>query len=1242
MATKTQIQKALTLAYDRVLFAKDVLRPVFGSAFTLLDTPSKTNIALTKSESRVINKVGIYAHSELDDATNITFYEVTLQPQVRIEQSKVAIQQFVRKLLIPGQAALINFISPRDQDTWRFTLVAKDSKISSKGIEEIQTHPQRYTYLVEKSHSNRTMAERLEGLSILPSMTLETLISAFSVESMSEDFFREYKEQYQSFVQYLTGKRMVKEKGKWTEKVVNNPSPFLASFFNGNEKNARDFIKKLMGRIIFLYFVQKKRWLGASTKEYQDGPVDFISRLFSETGGNKQFFPLGLSELFFNALNTQRANDDWKMPSGRMVKVPYLNGGLFIRDEIDEVIHKRGDLLTFPPHLFSDVDKEEIPNRRGFLDFLNAFNFTVYEDSQYEHTVAVDPEMLGHIFENLLEDNQDKGAFYTPKEIVHYMCQESLIEYLTTHLSKEYKVYRKIGNNQFEVFGNEASIGQLAMVETLGEKALDRNDVENIVKEKNIQNLSDAQLNKIDGLLSTVKICDPAIGSGAFPMGLLQEIFTIKEAISSWFDIAFEPARVKENIIQTSIYGVDIEKGAVDIARLRFWLSLVVDEELPKALPNLDYKIVVGDSLVSRFENIIIEVDWDRKLSEGKADQHLQALRSGIQRIVEKQKQYFDPDVRGKHKLKLDIRTLKIDVLQQQLLFNKEIYLATSPIKGGFAPSSAELRHNLDRELAVSEFDKSIKMLNGIKNQPEKKFTHFDWKLDFPEVLNPLVAGENSGFDIVIANPPYLKERGNAHIFKPVNESAFGEKWHQGKMDYWFYFLHKAMDITKEDSNIAFITSRYWLNSQGAKKLIVRVSKNLSFVNVVDIGKLKVFDKVAGHHMIAIYQKAKKEKFVYKQLKEDVKAISSKGESENLKISELNNSDVFQSGGEVVLAKPILFTQEVKPLGKLYDVSQGVVEASDKVSAKQYKKAPLPNIKVGQGIFVLTDDEYRTMDLTEKERELIRNYLDPYDVDRYSINVENPKYLIYTDSSSKNLVNSDQSYSHIKAHLDLLKKYITSSNAPYGLHRARDPRFFNQPKILFKNMFVQPSFAYDEEKYYCGFSFASIIQKAEKKSLKYLLALLNSSFARSWFYINGKQRGAGVDIGVEKLRGFPVPNRANVDQFDRMVDIVIKLKSISSFNTKDKLINAFFEQVIDGMVYELYFPNLLEKHNRNVLKHLGHLPELNDNMSDNHVMTICRDLFTRLNEKSHPIRNNLFYLNSIPEIAKIEGKHENN
>ena len=577
-ANRNLLQAALHKPYDRLLFAKEVLSPIFQTGLNLSASPVPASVQPNKSEQTVISSIAIYGTITLDDSSEIICYEITLQPNVRLEQSKVAIQRYVRKLLVTGQAALVNFIAPQNKNVWRLTLIAKDSELTEQGVKEKITHPKRYTYLLGPSETCKTAAERFEALSIEKQINFQSLVNAFSVEKLSKVFFDEYTLHYQKFCAYL-------QESNFRKSVFKISIPAKATQEEKDKlcKPIRDFVKKHLGRIVFLYFVQKKGWLGASNTDYKDGLPDFIKKLFTQSGGNDAFYPSWLSVLFFDTLNKERANDDFKMPDGKKVKVPFLNGGLFDKEEYDEAV------LTIPAKLFHHADFEDTiltakngTSARGFLDFLDAFNFTIHEDSPDDHTVAVDPEMLGHIFENLLEDNKDKGAFYTPKEIVHYMCQESLAEYLATQLN-------------------------------ITDENL-KSDVAHLVKRKEISDAVKSRLTEIDQKLDSVKICDPAIGSGAFPMGLLQEIHAIKEVIAYESSSEWKPADVKENIIQNSIYGVDIERGAVDIARLRFWLSLVVDEEKPRALPNLDYKIVVGDSLVSKFEGEIIEIDWTRKV----------------------------------------------------------------------------------------------------------------------------------------------------------------------------------------------------------------------------------------------------------------------------------------------------------------------------------------------------------------------------------------------------------------------------------------------------------------------------------------------------------------------------------------------------------------------------------------------------------------------------------------------------
>ncbi|MCH8549928.1 MAG: N-6 DNA methylase [Balneolaceae bacterium] len=1180
MASKEQFLKALEKPYDRILFARDVLKPVFGSSFTLETDLRPTREEPNKTEKQSIKSVGYYGTIQLDDGRKVTCYEVVLQPSVRIEQSKVTIQQYVRKLLTAGQAALVNFVAsddvaPEDKTLWRFTLVAKDSEITEDGVKEKLTHAKRYTYLVEANRPNRTLAERLEILGSAKDQNLDALTEAFSVEKLSDAFFDEYKGHYQNFVEYLTGKRMVKEKGKWKEKKTDEPSAFLKSVFNGNEKAARDFCKKLMGRLVFLYFVQRKRWLGATNQQYKDGNLDFIFNLFQASGGDDSFYPNWLSPLFFDTLNNnQRINEEYQLPDGTTVHIPFLNGGLFDKDKVDE---KR---LTFPTHLFHNSKNPDSPKERGFLDFLNAFNFTVYEDSPDDHTVAVDPEMLGHIFENLLEENKEKGAFYTPKEIVHYMCRESLIEYLTTHLEKEYTVYKEVGDQQVQLFGNDGKTGQLNMMEKLGDKALDKADVERIVKEKDIAGLTSEQILRIDNLLDTVKICDPAIGSGAFPMGLLQEIFSIKEIIAYELELEWKPAKVKENIIQRSIYGVDIEGGAVDIARLRFWLSLLVDSEDPKPLPNLEYKIVVGNSLISMFEEEPLEIDWEIKEgSQSNMFGHDELLKRQelLKQITKTQKDYFHADVQKKRQLSLQIRNQKIDLLMNQL----SLMIQTKGEENKPTGSGKKAKKRMERWLDTQNWKRIIRMLKDLREHPEKPFNHFDWKLDFPEVLNEQVVKEK-GFDILIANPPYVKEYTNKAAFDGFRDSSY----YEGKMDLWYGFACIGIDMLKEKGVECCIAQNNWVTSGGASKMRKKVLSDTKILKLVDFGSYEIFNNASIQTMVMLFQKDKKsddyraEIFrIEKQGAEfsDVISILNEVDKEGLNYLEPKINRKFLDGEYLTFSNAKVSDLLVKIAEnknfnfESNEVGQGIVAPQDFVNKDHAEELGNTVVK-GQGIFNLSTTEKKSINWNEAEEELIKPFYTSNELHRYYGQEENMYWVIYTDSSfgakfsgsTKNPPADLNQYPNIVSHLDQFKKVITSDWKPYGLHRARDEKFFTDEKIIsLRKCSDRPTFTYTD--FPCYVSQTYFVIKPANLDLIYLTGLLNSRLIMFWLKHKGKMQGNNFQVDKAPIMNIPIYKPENDTGIADLVDqILAKKESNPEADISEE------EQQIDLLVYKLY------------------------------------------------------------------------
>lgn len=714
--------------------------------------------------------------------------------------------------------------------------------------------------------------------------------------------------------------------------------------FGHNEKKIRDYVKKMMGRITFLHFLQRKGWMC--------GDLNYMQNLFEHSPYQHNFLDAVLEPLFFGILNTPPAQRsalfaDYGWDSSLLHEwqdIPYLNGGLFERDEEDEPESR------FPAEYF-----------KRLFQFFSEYNFTIDENDPNDAEIGVDPEMLGKIFENLLEDNKDKGAFYTPKEIVRYMCQESLIAYLETNTS------------------------------IASEKL--RNFV--LSPEEGAAYIPDSQKDRLLRALEEVKICDPAIGSGAFPMGLLNELLHCREALSGERN---NRAEIKKSIIQNNIYGVDIEKGAVDIARLRFWLSIVVDEETPSPLPNLDYKIMQGNSLIESFMGVdLSQLTYEKN---SKKDNNELSLfddeKNRLQKTVSHLLSTYYPCSDHDRKMKLQ----------------------------------REIANTIKQQLAAQFYGSStLQELQTINLAENDQF--FLWHTWFSDVFSR-EEGKN-GFDIVIGNPPYIKELGNEQIFSIINESSWGKKYHAGKMDYWYYFLHKAIEITNKNGTISFITSRYWINSTGARKIIKHVSEETSFLNIVDIGKLKVFDNVVGHHMISILTKDKShDACKYFDISDDVRNIE-----RNIFVQQriIKRKELFING-EIVLEERITSNTE-QTLGDICNISQGIVEASDRISRKMYQKNPDPNHYIGEGIFALSLDEYRELNLSEEERSIMVLYEDNGCLSRYYIDYDKTRRLIYADAINRNKIATHTQFRNLKKHLDHMSDYITSTYKPYGLHRAR-------------------------------------------------------------------------------------------------------------------------------------------------------------------------------------------------------------
>ena len=744
--TAIEIRQILEAPYNRQVWKSFIQTQFTNNNLLANDAP------LDLGNSELHTECIALGNYEVDEYTKIGIFEVKLKNNVKLSRNRVGLRNLIKG--ITGQLAGVMVVFVQG-DKWRFSYVSIQivKNKETNQIKSQQTAPKRYTYLFGKNEKARTAAIRFEQLIQKQRgnrLNLNDFEEAFSVEKLSKEFFAKYKEIYEDFVEYVTGKRFKKSGNKYVEQTTKDPNYQLRNLFNNDEKQARDFCKRMMGRIVFLYFIQKKGWLAvAQGKKWGEGNQDYLFDLYTTSKHKDDFYTQELVPLFFRTLNNTDSEKETNV-----LRFPYLNGGLF-----DDSQDRKHNNLAMPTALFAKL-----------FDTFNEFNFTIYEDAPDEQTVAVDPEMLGHIFENLLEDNKDKGAFYTPKEIVHYMCRESLGQFI---------------------------IGKLLIVNE-AEQATIKKIIEQAELSKNEMLFAERNAFKIIDALENVKICDPAIGSGAFPMGLLQEIFNTLIYLQELKGFARKQteAQIKKHIIEESIYGVDIDAGAVDIARLRFWLSLVVDETEPQPLPNLAFKIVCANTLIPL----------------GKLENNLLVDDNTITALANVRHEYFVASHQQKKELEVQFKNLQKGLLKNIAFGDK------------------------------TQQDILTKLYN-FNPFGDHSNTWFDAWWMF---------GVKDGFDIVIGNPPYVQLQKDGGKLAKMFEKC-GYKSFERTGDIYALFYEKGIELLKQNGHLCFITSNKWMRAGYGESLREVLAKQ-NPVLLLDLGP-GIFENATVDSNILLLQK---------------------------------------------------------------------------------------------------------------------------------------------------------------------------------------------------------------------------------------------------------------------------------------------------------------------------------------------------------------------------------------------------
>lgn len=1117
---------------------------------------------LSETQAKDAKSVLQFGELILEDETRIQFFEVELQEGKNITRNRVGLRNLIHSNVIPGylDGILAVYYNEKARD-WRMTFISKSAYWDEEGNQvKNETQPRRYTYVLGETESCRTAKERFEILEKKAGQIgLEDILKAFAVERISKEFFDEYRHHFEKLTAYLES------------------SSYLPLFKRDTPEETgraiRNFVKKTMGRIVFLYFLQKKGWMGCTTNSssfgggregvsWDNGEQDFLRKLFVGFPNKDQFYSQCLTQLFFNTLNNAARKPALLFPITG-TQVPYLNGGLFEQDE-----HEPSNI---------DFRKEDLSD---LFDFFEKYNFTIDENEPYETEVGIDPEMLGHIFENLLEENRAKGTFYTPKEIVHYMCQESLTEYLHTQLANT-KEAEEIQN---------ANPDNPQILKILIQTLVRHNQVPTAFTDKKLANL-------LNEKLKSVKICDPAIGSGAFPMGMLREVFECRRLLYPYLktSAAFHPANIKKEIIQNNIYGVDIETGAVDIARLRFWLALVLDEEEPQPLPNLDYKIMQGNSLLEEFEGIkldkIASTDEDEDIvfvsEKGQVEigADFSARRQPIIVFDKADKdqlmlllhKYFDPD-EWKRKTgedvdkpvvkrtideivdgKLHAKVLKDKRDFQNKIAKREKQWADAKLK----PENINQKSKEYKEYAIwkSHFERLDAIEEKlIAEQHHDEKPYFLWHLWFKEVF------ENGGFDIVIGNPPYVRQEALGDL-KQYLKNAY-PRTYVGTADLLVYFVELGYNVLKSDGTLNFIISNKWITTgygTGLRKLLT----DNKLLELIDFGDLPVFGATA-YPCILHFQKTQNDSAFRVTLASEIpqKLSLHKQIEETSFLIETQNLD--PEGWQ--LNNPI----KKRLLDKLWKKS---VPLEKYIDGEAYR-----GVLTGLSEAFVIDEEVKQRLILEdsKSEEIIKPMLMGRDIQKYAA-ANHSKYLLYIpwhfpfqfekvtkDTFLRSETAFRENYPAVYNHLLQFKKQLLNRNKAetgiryewYAMQRWGSDYWqeFSKPKIMYQKFQVNPCFIYDEEGLYCNDSMWII-----PTDDKYLLGVLNSKVG--WYGISQycSKIQNGHQLIFDYLRKIPIanPSKDEKQTIETLVNTILSHKK----EGKDTI---ELETQVDELVYQLY------------------------------------------------------------------------
>ena len=1081
-----------------------------------------------------------------------------------------------------------------------------------------------------------------------------------------EHQFTNFSELHQAWRETLDteelNKQFYRDLLAWFKWAIN---PEETTFPTDEERTLKpvEHVIRLITRLLFVWFMKEKGLV--ADELFDEEQVAHLLKDYDRESGDS-YYRAVLQNLFFATLNTEiekrqfskennsghrnfsryRYKKEISDPDSLLdlfAKTPFINGGLF--DCLDSF--KAPVDGGYRIDCFSDVDcgKLSIPNRiffddnDGLIPLLEHYKFTVEESTPIEQEVALDPELLGKVFENLLAEYNPKidatdnpetdatarkqsGSYYTPRAIVDYMVEEALVATLAQQVSPT-EGDGKLWEEELHYLFDYAQGCDDAS------EWFDDDETDGIVR-----------------AISELKILDPAVGSGAFPMGMLHKLTLALRRLdpdnSRWQQLqeeragqqaraAFKISNQQERdaelteisdvferyqdsdfgrklyLIQNSIFGVDIQPVACQIAKLRFFISLAIEQEPDgdannnfgiKPLPNLETRFVAANTLIG------LELSEALPLLQ---DDAIQQLLKEIEAIREK---YFltnnrqqklnleaqEDEYREQLKTELENQRTKWMEAQEREIERKVDQLPT-PEQREQMLEEEQKAYKLLKEKFDSDFEDARKIAGW---KPYDQNATADW------FVPKWMFGIEDGFDVVIGNPPYIGERKNEKIFHQVTRTEFGKKFYTRWMDYFYFFVHRSLDVGKRKSIIAFITTNYFITATGANKLRRDLYERTTIKSIVNFNELRIFESSQGQHnaiTIVIKEKVKTNK-----ARNCITRRTGMATSETLgnivgwrdsdtQYYEVTQEELYEGqdlqiriGGygsrsadpvQVILEK---LKRQPDSLGNLCHILMGLVSRADKVSSSHLKKYPDLRAKKGDGIFVLTPKELESLNLcAEDYAKSVRPFYKNSDIDKYFSRVKNTYWLLYIRDEGKPIKLSQELRTHFgkfetlltkgkenflknKIAAGFVRKWLENGNY-FVLFNPKEEEYFTQPKIVAPYRSRNNIFSYNEIPWFSSQDVCFILAKNPEFDLKYILALLNSKLYYLWLYYKGKRKGEALELFKKPISDIPI-KKISTSQQRTFIDLVNQILDAKCTDPDEDV--SGLENEIDEIVYLLY------------------------------------------------------------------------